>query len=112
MILVVSVGRQHLEDAAGDVDRRRIEHGVVIGERDVLEHHLVVVFVERRPAAVLALHREDPVDRALHRLALVAAIGMFHAAQPQANHRAVIDIRIKLVVKLEVPAARLCLPCS
>ena len=46
MVLVVAVGRKHLENAAGDVHGRRIEHGVVVGEGDVLEHHAVVVFVE------------------------------------------------------------------
>ena len=107
MILVIPVRRQHLENAPGDVHRRRIQHGVVIGEWNVLEHHPVVVFVERCPAAVLALHRQYPVNRPLHRLALVASIGMLDATQPQANHCAVIHIRIKLVVELEVPSARL-----
>ena len=61
----VAVVREHLQDAAGDVDRRRIEHRVVVGERDVLEDHLRVVFVEAGPATVLALHGEDPVQRPL-----------------------------------------------
>ncbi len=73
----------------------------------MLEHHLVVVFVERGPAAVLALHGKNPVNGALHRLALVTAVGMLHAAQTEANHRAVIHVRIELVVELEVPAAGL-----
>ncbi len=46
MVLIETIGRHHFEDAARDIDCRRIEHGVVIGEWDVLEHHLVVVFVE------------------------------------------------------------------
>ena len=109
MVLIVAIGRHHLQDAAGNVDRRRIEHGVVIGEGHVLKHHAVVVLVERSPAAVLALHGEDPVDGALDGLALVATVGMLDAAQRKANHCAIIHIRVKLVVKLEVPSARLAL---
>jgi len=46
MRLVVPIGREHLEDAAGNVYGSWIKHGVVIGEGNVLEHHLVVIFVE------------------------------------------------------------------
>src|SRR5438309_10795064 len=81
----------------------------MIGERHVLKDHAVIIFVERGPASVLTLHRQDPIDRALHRFALVASIWMFDAAQSQADHRAVIHIGIKLIVELEVPAARLAL---
>ena len=77
----------------------------MIGKRNVLEHHAVVVFVERRPAAVLALHRQDPVDGALHRFALVAPLLVFTRLSASITMRAVIDIGIKLVVELEVPAA-------
>jgi len=76
---------------------------------DVLEHHLVIIFVERCPAAVFALHGKYPVNRALHRLPLVAPVRMLHAAQSQTNHRAIVHVRIKLIVKLEVPSARLAL---
>src|ERR1700682_2228832 len=109
MALAVAVGRQHLKDPARDVDRGWIEHGVVVGEGNILEDHAVIVFVERGPAAVLALHGENPVDGALRRLTLVASVGMLHAAEAKANHRAIIDIGVKLIVKLEVPAARLSL---
>ena len=46
MILVVPVSREAFEDASRDVNGRRVEHGVVIGEGHILEHHAVVVFVE------------------------------------------------------------------
>src|SRR5580704_8400010 len=61
----IAVGGKCFEDAAGDVDSRRIEHGVVVSKRDLLEDHLRVVFVKAGPSAVLALHGEDPVDGAL-----------------------------------------------
>ena len=62
-----------------------------------------------RPAAVLALHGKHPFNRALHRIVLVALARMVDIAQRQANLRRVVDIGIKLIVELEVPAARLAL---
>ena len=109
MILVVSVGGEHFEDASGDVDRRRIEHGVVIGEGHVLEDHAVVILVERSPAAIAALHGENPVNGALHGLALVAPVGMLNVTQAQTNHGAVVHVRIELVVEFEIPAPGLSL---
>ena len=79
----------------------------MVGKRHVLEHHAVVVLVERRPSAIAALHGQNPVDRPLLGLALIAPIRMLHAAQTKTNHRAIIHIRIKLVVEFEVPATRL-----
>ena len=110
MALVIAIGRQHFQDAARNIDRRRIEHGIVVGERNVLEHHFIVVFVERGPAAVLALHRQDPVHGALHRFALVASIRVLDPAQPQTHHCGVINVGVELIVKLEVPASRLPAP--
>jgi len=53
MVLVVPVTRETLQNPPRDVDGRRIKHGVVIGKGHVLEHHAVVVFVERGPAPFL-----------------------------------------------------------
>src|SRR5437879_11823261 len=66
VILVIAIGGKHLQDPARDVHRGRVEHGVVIGERNVLKNHAIVVFVERGPAAVLALHGKNTVDGTLH----------------------------------------------
>ena len=76
----------------------------MIGKRNVLEDHAVVVFVERGPAAVLALHRQNPVQRALHRLVVIALVAGLHPAQRQQHLRAVVHVGIELVVELEVPA--------
>ena len=38
--------RQALQHAARNIHRRRIEHGVVVGKRNVLEDHAVIVFVK------------------------------------------------------------------
>src|SRR5581483_3523948 len=90
--LVISVCGQHLENPASDIDCRWIEHRVVVSKWNLLEDHAVVVLVERRPAAILALHGKDPVNGALHRLPLIAAVGMLHPAQGKANHRTVVDV--------------------
>ena len=67
----ISVCRQHFQDAARDVHGRWVKHRVMVGKRNVLEDRLGVVFVERRPAAVLALHRKHPSDCPLLHLVLV-----------------------------------------
>ena len=103
----VAVGGKHLEHAAGNIHAGRIEHGVVIREGDVLEDHLGVVFVEAAPAAVFALHGELPADGALGYRDLIALAGIVNLAQRKQNLRRIIGIRVKLVVELEVPAARL-----
>ena len=110
MIFVVAVRRQHLENPPCDIHRRWIQHGVVVGKRNVLEDHSVVVFVERSPAAITALHGENPVDGALDRLSLIAAVRMLDVSQCQAHHGAVIHVGIKLVVEFEIPTAGLAFP--
>ena len=65
MIAVESVRGQRFERAAGDIRAGRIEHRVMVRERNVREDLPVVIDVERRPAAILRLHGEQPVERAL-----------------------------------------------
>src|SRR6185503_21354662 len=60
-------GAEELEPATRQVLGGRIEQGAVVGERDVVQVDAVVVGVERRPAAVLVLHAEEPADPALLR---------------------------------------------
>ncbi len=102
-----SIGGQHLQNAPRNVDRRRIEHRVVIGERDVLEDHLGVVFVEAAPAAVAALHGKLPVDGALRDLVLITLAGIVHLGQSEQHLRGVVGVGIELVIEFEVPAAGL-----
>ena len=47
--------------AGGDIDRRRVEQGAVVGERDVVQVVGGIVGVECAPAAVGALHALDPL---------------------------------------------------
>ena len=109
MVLVVSISCQAFQNAPRDIDGRGIEHGVVIGKRHVLKHHPVIIFVEGSPAAVLALHRQYPIDCALHRLGLVTSVRMLDPAQAETDHGAVIDVGVELVVEFEIPAAGLAL---
>ena len=59
----------------GDIRARWVEHRVVIGKRNFAQELPVVVDVERRPAAVFPLHRQQPVDRALLACLLLRGIG-------------------------------------
>src|SRR5262249_3134789 len=56
---------ERFQDAGGDVGAARVEHGVVVGERDLGEYLAVDVAVERPPAAVAVLHPEYPAEAAL-----------------------------------------------
>ena len=56
---------EQLEAAPGQVLGGGVEQRAVVGERDVVQIDAVVVGVERRPAAVLVLHPEEPAEPAL-----------------------------------------------
>ncbi len=64
MRLVESISAQSFQHASGDIRASGIEHGVVVGEGNKAERPPVVVDIERRPAAVLGLHVEQPLDGA------------------------------------------------
>src|SRR5215475_12236596 len=70
--LVIAIVSEHFEYPTSNVNGSRIEHRIMISEGNVLKNHLVVVFVKRRPTAVLALHCENPVHRPLCHLVLIA----------------------------------------
>ena len=103
----VAVGGEHLKNTSSDINSRRVQHRVVISERDVLENHLGVVFVEAAPAAVFALHGEEPVDGAQGNLMLVALARVVDAIESQQHLGGVVGVGVKLVVEFEVPAAGL-----
>ncbi len=103
----VAQGAEQLEDAGGDVGTARVEHGVVVGERELGEDLVVDVDVVGRPAAVAVLHRQEPVDPAPARRGDGGMIGHRRAVQRQDDHGAVVEVGIELVAELEVPAGRL-----
>ncbi len=83
----------------------------MVGKGNVLKHHLGVVFIEAGPAAILALHGEDPGDRALAHIVLVAFPRVVvDLVQGQKHLGGIVGVGIKLVVELEIPAAGLRIP--
>ena len=70
-----AVRRQSFERAAGNIGARRIEHGVVVRKGDVAQELPVVVDIKRRPAAVLRLHREQPVESPILASLLCLGVG-------------------------------------
>ena len=67
----------------------------------------VIVDVEGGPAAVGALHGQQPVHGAAHAGFLPGGVGAAGVIQGQQHLRGVVDIGIEFVGELEVPAGRL-----
>jgi hypothetical protein len=61
VIAAHAVRRQRFQRAPGDIGAGGVEHGVVIGEGNVVEKLPVVVGVEGRPSAIARLHGQQPV---------------------------------------------------
>jgi hypothetical protein len=103
----ISERAEQLEPAPREVLGGGVEERAVIGERDVVQVEAVVVRVERRPAAVLVLHPEEPAHAAL--LGEPHAIGVEAAdlLERHEDHGGVVEVRIEVVAVLEGPAARL-----
>src|SRR5207244_2480974 len=83
---------EELEAATGQILRRWIEQRAVVRERDVVQIDAVVVRVEGRPAAFLALHAEEPAEPALLREphpVLLEALDLFERHQ---HDRRVVEI--------------------
>ena len=107
VIAAHSVRRQRFQSAPGDVRAGGIEHGVVIGEGNVVQKLPVVVGVESRPSAIARLHGQQPVDRPLVAGLLRRGIGGRRLAQRQHHHGGVVDIRVVLVAVKKAPSGRL-----
>src|SRR5207249_8110940 len=66
-------------------------------------------FCRTKPSRHYGTAWKDPIDRALDRLSLIAAVWMLDVGQRKANHGAVIHVWIKFVVEFEIPTAGLAL---
>src|SRR6267142_2035661 len=95
------------DNAGGDVSGRRIDHGVVVGERNVAEETAVIVAIKRAPAAIAILHAEKPLDAAANGAFHAGRIGIFYALERHENEGGVVDVGIKIVAEFERPAAGL-----
>src|SRR5665213_3004586 len=94
--------RQERHAARGDILGRRIEQRAVIGVGDVVQVIIFIVGVEGRPAAVAALHADQPFSRALDGIGVALVTG---AVQRHRHHRRIVEIGIMRVEILERPAA-------
>ena len=92
-------------DACGDVGGRRIDHRVVVREGNVAEELVVVVAIKRAPTTVVILHTEQPLNAAANRAFHAFGVGVLHALERHQHKRSVVDIGIKIIAKLERPAA-------
>src|SRR5579885_3739617 len=95
----ISVGGEHFQNAAGNVYRWRIEHRVMVGKGHILEDHLRIVFVEAGPAAVTALHGEDPVNGPFADIVLITLAWIVYLIQRKKDLGGIINVRVKLVVE-------------
>ena len=67
----------------------------------------MIVHIECRPSAVAGLHAQQPLDGALDGGFPRAAQRASPRMERQKHHGGVVDVRIELVGKLEIPARRL-----
>ena len=95
------------QHTAGDIGASRIEHCVVIGERNVSQHWPIVVDVKRRPATVLGLHRHQPFQRPLHGGIVLGRTAAARVAERDHHHPGIVDIGVILVGEFKVPAGGL-----
>ena len=106
----VAVMPERFQHARGDVRAARVEHGIVVGERNLGQDFAVDVPIERRPAAVLVLHAQKPLQAALDGGRQVGRLfaadeGVASLGQGGQHHGRVVHIRVMGVAILEEPAA-------
>src|SRR6266849_3360683 len=106
-VLPVAERAEELEAAPGQVLRRWVEQGAVVGERDVIQIEAVVVGVERTPASVGALHPEEPAEPALLGRSRKVGVEPLHLLEGHHDHRRIVEVGVEVVVVLERPAAGL-----
>src|SRR4029077_6097274 len=93
------------DDTRGNVGSRRIDHRVVVRERNVAEGLLVVVAVKRGPTAVAVLHAEEPLDAAADGAFHAPGVWVLYVLERHQHKRGVVHVGIKIIAKLERPAA-------
>src|SRR2546429_132242 len=106
-VTAVAERAEELEATPGQVFGRRVEQGAVVGEGNVVEVEPLVVGIEGRPAAVLALHAEKPAEPALLRQPRGVGVEPADLLERHQHHPGVVEVRVEVVAVLERPAARL-----
>ena len=94
-----------LKRARGQIAARWIENRVVVGEGHVFQPRGCHVFIERGPAAILALETQlpsnCPAEQFIERLSILRT----NQAQRHQDHCRVVGVRVVNVVVFECPAA-------
>ena len=77
----------------------------MIGERQIVEIVLVVIRIERAPAAIVTLQAFDPFAGAGYGLIVRAAAPARRPVHRHDNNCGIVEVRVIVVVVLEGPAA-------
>ena len=91
---------EQFEGSPSQVARAGVEHRLQISKRDLIQNGPVVVDVKSPPAAVVALHAEQPLQTALHHLTFFL-VRQSCFMQGNEHCSSVVVVRIEIVVKLK-----------
>src|SRR6516164_4088875 len=101
---------KRLYDMRSIIGRGRIDRFAIIAERDLCKQGLVVVFVERPPAAAPALHANQPVHAKLDCVLDTVRLPLWIFAewrQRNESHCGIVGVWIKIIRILKTPTSRL-----
>src|SRR5262249_4620445 len=98
---------QTLYNARRNVSSRRIDHGIVIGKRNIAEEPAIVVAVKGAPAAIAILHTEQPLNAAANGAFHALRIGIGHALERHQNEGSVVNIGVEIIAEFKGPATGL-----
>ena len=75
----------------------------MIGEGNLVQVVTGIVGIERRKAAVAALHPHQPVERTAH--AFIVADRIARLMHGPGNHGCIVEVRIEIIRELKCPTA-------
>ena len=91
---------EQFEGAPSHVARAGIQHRLQIGKGNLIQNGLVVVDVKSPPAAIVALHAEQPLQTALQHLAFFF-VRQSCFMQSDEHCSRIVVVGIEIVVKLK-----------
>src|SRR5262249_6504360 len=97
------------QPSASNVARAGIDHGVMVGKRNLSKKLPIAPAIKRSPATVFVLHGQNPTNCPLHSLSfpsLVRLSGKTDFGKSSEYLKSIVDIRIKLIGILEIPPSR------
>src|SRR5206468_5047940 len=93
---------EEAEASGGDIGRRGVQQRAVVGEWDVVQVVVRIVGIKRSPAAISALHPDDPLGGAIDGPAIPCPV---KAVESKGDRGSVVEIGIIRVFVLKGPAA-------